>query len=309
MSPTLLYLAVFFFPCVHFRVLCAFCSRAGLEAILQTHLFAGYPRTLNALTALHDSGADLAQHAEESLAVPRAEWVARGEQVCGRVYGSAYGKLRQRLRRVQPDMDQCVCLLLRLFVCLFVCICSGWMLLLIPSPRFIIFDRFVVSSPVCKPPCRPVSLLPSVFSLSHCDPVLMVCCCGQMDGGDGLRTRDGSSRVRASNAGAVYCGGAGRNERPCTAHEVRVCSSSILRFSVALFIYRQFPVDLYACVFCLSVWCQPFARRVAVWGHSRRPPLCDPRDRYGLAGAGAAAGRGDLHTLYRITPERGTSER
>jgi alkylhydroperoxidase/carboxymuconolactone decarboxylase family protein YurZ len=31
--------------------------REGIEAVLQTHLFAGYPRTLNALTALHHAGA------------------------------------------------------------------------------------------------------------------------------------------------------------------------------------------------------------------------------------------------------------
>ncbi len=74
----------------------------GVEVILQTHLFAGYPRTINALGAVHAVGvADM--HTGE---VAPAVWRARGEANCRTVYGDAYEPLRARIAGLHPDLDR-----------------------------------------------------------------------------------------------------------------------------------------------------------------------------------------------------------
>ncbi|HEV8217280.1 MAG TPA: carboxymuconolactone decarboxylase family protein [Gemmatimonadaceae bacterium] len=72
------------------------------ELILQCHLFAGFPRALNAMRewrrwqpeppALSDAGG-------------LGDWRARGEATCAIVYGEMYERLRGNIRRLHPDLD------------------------------------------------------------------------------------------------------------------------------------------------------------------------------------------------------------
>lgn len=78
------------------------------EAILQSHLFLGFPAALAGMRAWRRL--DSAPSAEErgppdAGGADPAAWTARGEEVCRRVYGSAYGELRRNVRRLHPDLD------------------------------------------------------------------------------------------------------------------------------------------------------------------------------------------------------------
>jgi 4-carboxymuconolactone decarboxylase len=76
-------------------------------AVLQTYLFAGYPRAINAL-------AELAALLPEPATAPvvdlvadagaHREWLARGQALCRRVYGGAYDKLLMTMARISPDL-------------------------------------------------------------------------------------------------------------------------------------------------------------------------------------------------------------
>jgi 4-carboxymuconolactone decarboxylase len=78
--------------------------RAGWveELLLQTYLFAGFPRALNAMREwrrLHPaSGPD----ADGRSA---AEWRADGERTCAKVYGAMYEKLRGNIRHLHERLD------------------------------------------------------------------------------------------------------------------------------------------------------------------------------------------------------------
>lgn len=76
--------------------------RAVEEVILQAHLFVGFPDTLNALGMWRQvSGLPAPAESDEDP----AEWTARGERVCEAVYGANYGKLRENVRALHPDVD------------------------------------------------------------------------------------------------------------------------------------------------------------------------------------------------------------
>lgn len=72
------------------------------ETILQSYVFAGYPRALNAFTLWRRlSGV-------EAPAATPEDWAAleaRGAEVCRRVYGRVYGRLRRNIARLHPDLD------------------------------------------------------------------------------------------------------------------------------------------------------------------------------------------------------------
>lgn len=77
-------------------------ARAVEEVILQAHLFIGFPDALNALGTWREvSGVPAPAETGEDP----AEWQARGERVCAAVYGANYGKLRQNVRILHPDVD------------------------------------------------------------------------------------------------------------------------------------------------------------------------------------------------------------
>jgi 4-carboxymuconolactone decarboxylase len=72
------------------------------ELILQTYLFAGFPRTLNAMRAWRRVRPEPA--AAGSVADMSA-WRARGESTCATVYGDFYEPLRSNIRRLHPALD------------------------------------------------------------------------------------------------------------------------------------------------------------------------------------------------------------
>lgn len=73
------------------------------EMLLQSHLFAGYPATIRALEAWRR----LAGAPEDPIVeADVAEWAARGEAVCARVYGGQYERLRHRVAALHPELDR-----------------------------------------------------------------------------------------------------------------------------------------------------------------------------------------------------------
>lgn len=75
------------------------------EAILQSYLFCGFPRTLNAAREWRRaSGVDAPAH--EDLPGPDLDrWRAQGEQTCETVYGKFYAKLRHNIVQLHPALD------------------------------------------------------------------------------------------------------------------------------------------------------------------------------------------------------------
>jgi 4-carboxymuconolactone decarboxylase len=73
------------------------------EMILQSYLFVGYPRALQAMGSWRDvSGTNAPAAASED----QAAWRARGEQVCAQVYGGLYHRLRHNVARLHPDLER-----------------------------------------------------------------------------------------------------------------------------------------------------------------------------------------------------------
>lgn len=75
----------------------------GLEVVLQTHLFAGYPRTINALAVVHELGVSVPL-ADENRG-PDA-WSRDGTALCRAIYGDAYQPLRSRIATLHPVLDR-----------------------------------------------------------------------------------------------------------------------------------------------------------------------------------------------------------
>ena len=72
------------------------------EAILQAHLFVGFPDVLNVL----DRWRTLSQRqAPPAAAEECTTWEERGPRTCAAVYGNNYPKLRQNVARIHPDLD------------------------------------------------------------------------------------------------------------------------------------------------------------------------------------------------------------
>ena len=74
------------------------------ELVLQTYLFAGFPRTLNGMRLWRRASNRVAETAdfEEWLG---ALWRSRGEQTCEQVYGNLYKRLRANIRSLHPALD------------------------------------------------------------------------------------------------------------------------------------------------------------------------------------------------------------
>jgi 4-carboxymuconolactone decarboxylase len=76
------------------------------EVILQSYLFAGLPRALNAMRTWRAiSGAQPAQPATHGY-VAMQELREKGEATCATVYGSSYERLRENIRALHPEMDE-----------------------------------------------------------------------------------------------------------------------------------------------------------------------------------------------------------
>ena len=76
------------------------------EVILQSYLFAGFPRTLNAARTWR-AVSGIAAPAADSDAELRndSDWIGRGEETCSVVYGESYEMLRENIRALHPALD------------------------------------------------------------------------------------------------------------------------------------------------------------------------------------------------------------
>lgn len=77
------------------------------ELLLQTYLFAGFPRALNATRAWRQAvGGSVAPDADSDAEYRHAAtWRERGEQTCAIVYGDAYDALRRNIADLHPALD------------------------------------------------------------------------------------------------------------------------------------------------------------------------------------------------------------
>lgn len=76
------------------------------ELLLQSYLFAGFPRMLNAAREWRKvSGAPVAADDEGTHDAMIATWHRRGEATCSAVYGGMYPKLRENMRSLHPAID------------------------------------------------------------------------------------------------------------------------------------------------------------------------------------------------------------
>jgi 4-carboxymuconolactone decarboxylase len=77
------------------------------ETILQSYLFAGFPRALNAARQWRAlTGQPAPQEDMDSHHSQAEDWRARGEKTCEVVYGAAYRKLRKNIRALHPALDE-----------------------------------------------------------------------------------------------------------------------------------------------------------------------------------------------------------
>ncbi|MDZ7630090.1 MAG: carboxymuconolactone decarboxylase family protein [Gemmatimonadaceae bacterium] len=79
------------------------------EVILQSYLFAGFPRTLNAarewrrISGVTAPGSDA--DADATAPGTAQAWRARGEVTCAAVYGDMYDKLRVNIAALHPSLE------------------------------------------------------------------------------------------------------------------------------------------------------------------------------------------------------------
>ena len=76
------------------------------EVILQSYLFAGFPRTLNAARMWRSVSGVVAPSSDESASSTNtARWKQQGESTCAIVYGRSYEMLRKNVRGLHPALD------------------------------------------------------------------------------------------------------------------------------------------------------------------------------------------------------------
>ncbi|HEX2723832.1 MAG TPA: carboxymuconolactone decarboxylase family protein [Gemmatimonadaceae bacterium] len=76
------------------------------EVIIQSYLFAGFPRTLNAARAWRTASGTSAPETDPTAELASgSDWIARGEQTCKTVYGESYEMLRENVRALHPALD------------------------------------------------------------------------------------------------------------------------------------------------------------------------------------------------------------
>jgi 4-carboxymuconolactone decarboxylase len=72
------------------------------ETILQAYLFIGFPAVIRAFSLLRDrTGPAPARAAGDG-----ADRAAHGERICSIVYGGQYGRLRDNVRALHPDLEE-----------------------------------------------------------------------------------------------------------------------------------------------------------------------------------------------------------
>jgi 4-carboxymuconolactone decarboxylase len=77
------------------------------ELILQSYIFAGFPRALNAAREWRQASGFPAPCSDDDASASQAErWRERGEEICSIVYGAAYTRLRANIRELHPALDE-----------------------------------------------------------------------------------------------------------------------------------------------------------------------------------------------------------
>ncbi len=75
------------------------------ELLLQTYLFAGFPRALNATREWRRISGRAAPSDDPGTRYDVEGWTARGETTCAIVYGPSYERLRMNIRDLHPALD------------------------------------------------------------------------------------------------------------------------------------------------------------------------------------------------------------
>lgn len=73
------------------------------EVLVQSYLFLGFPAALNALGVWRDCSG---RRPPAATGGALGTWERRGEEVCRRVYGDIYPRLRGNIAALHPDMDR-----------------------------------------------------------------------------------------------------------------------------------------------------------------------------------------------------------
>jgi 4-carboxymuconolactone decarboxylase len=77
------------------------------ELILQSYIFAGFPRALNAAREWRRASGIPAPRSDPDAGGDRYDiWRQRGEATCATVYGAAYERLRTNIRELHPALDE-----------------------------------------------------------------------------------------------------------------------------------------------------------------------------------------------------------
>ena len=77
------------------------------EIILQSYLFAGFPRALNAARAWRAASERPAPTEDSEAQIANLDmWRELGERTCRIVYGDSYERLRENVRELHPALDE-----------------------------------------------------------------------------------------------------------------------------------------------------------------------------------------------------------
>jgi 4-carboxymuconolactone decarboxylase len=76
------------------------------EVLLQTYLFAGFPRALNGAREWRRISGLAAPADDEGAELNADRWLQRGITTCQTVYGRFYDRLRVNIRELHPALDQ-----------------------------------------------------------------------------------------------------------------------------------------------------------------------------------------------------------
>jgi 4-carboxymuconolactone decarboxylase len=77
------------------------------EVVLQSYLFAGFPRALNAAREWRRASGLPAPHEDVDASDAQVEaWRSSGERTCETVYGVFYERLRHNIRELHPALDE-----------------------------------------------------------------------------------------------------------------------------------------------------------------------------------------------------------
>lgn len=81
-------------------------SQELYEALLQVYLFAGFPAALESLSILYKCLQNKNSTRFPVDYYPVEEYRVRGESLCANIYTNVYDKMRNKLGKISPELDQ-----------------------------------------------------------------------------------------------------------------------------------------------------------------------------------------------------------